>query len=162
MSATPRGGDAPLTGGAAAVNRLFGDDAPLAGSLDAFAPHTTVHERLWGRVELLPLVEPTTAPEPVPREALRHPLREPRLLATDDRYLREGRMIAAQIRALLERGDEVRVLDNFSTGSRGNLAELAVDVVEGELRSYERVHNAVRGVEVVFHLGALGSVSFIL
>ena len=86
------------------VNRLFGDDAPLAGSLDAFAPHTTVHERLWGRVELLPLVEPTTAPEPVPREALRHPLREPRLLATDDRYLREGRMIAAQIRALLERG----------------------------------------------------------
>jgi UDP-glucose 4-epimerase len=33
-----------------------------------------------------------------------------------------------------------------------------VEVVEGELRSYERVHNAVRGVEVVFHLGALGSV----
>jgi UDP-glucose 4-epimerase len=31
-------------------------------------------------------------------------------------------------------------------------------VVEGELRSYERVHNAVRGVEVVHHLGALGSV----
>ena len=31
-------------------------------------------------------------------------------------------------------------------------------VVEGELRSYERVHNAVRGAEVVFHLGALGSV----
>src|SRR5262249_37076711 len=32
------------------------------------------------------------------------------------------------------------------------------EVVEGELRSYERVHNAVRGVEVVYHLGALGSV----
>jgi UDP-glucose 4-epimerase len=31
-------------------------------------------------------------------------------------------------------------------------------VVEGELRSYERVHNAIRGVETVFHLGALGSV----
>jgi UDP-N-acetylglucosamine/UDP-N-acetyl-alpha-D-glucosaminouronate 4-epimerase len=60
--------------------------------------------------------------------------------------------------ALLERGDRVRVLDNFSTGSRGNLAGLDVEVVEGELRSYERVHNAVRGVEVVFHLGALGSV----
>jgi UDP-glucose 4-epimerase len=62
------------------------------------------------------------------------------------------------VRALLERGDEVRVLDNFSTGSRANLAALDVDVVEGELRSYERVHNAMRGVEVVFHLGALGSV----
>ncbi len=62
------------------------------------------------------------------------------------------------VRALLERGDDVRVLDNFSTGSRANLADLDVEVVEGELRSYERVHNAVRGVEIVFHLGALGSV----
>src|SRR6188474_3823534 len=60
--------------------------------------------------------------------------------------------------ALVERGDDVRVLDNFSTGNRANLAGVDVEVVEGELRSYERVHNAVRGMEVVFHLGALGSV----
>jgi UDP-glucose 4-epimerase len=52
------------------------------------------------------------------------------------------------------------VLDNFSTGSRANLAGLERDVelVEGDLRSYERVHAAVRGVEVVFHQGALPSV----
>ena len=62
------------------------------------------------------------------------------------------------VRALLARGDEVRVLDNFSTGNRENLAGLEVEIVEGELRSYERVHNAVRGAEVVYHLGALGSV----
>jgi UDP-glucose 4-epimerase len=62
------------------------------------------------------------------------------------------------VRALLERGDDVRVLDNFSTGLRTNLDGLDVEIVEGELRSYERVHNAVRGTEVVFHLGALGSV----
>jgi UDP-glucose 4-epimerase len=64
------------------------------------------------------------------------------------------------VAALLERGDEVRVLDNFSTGSRANLASLGreVEVVEGDLRSYERVHTAVRGTEVVFHQGALGSV----
>jgi len=62
------------------------------------------------------------------------------------------------VRALLERGDDVRVLDNFSTGLRTNIDGLDVEVVEGELRSYERVHNAVRGTEVVFHLGALGSV----
>jgi UDP-glucose 4-epimerase len=62
------------------------------------------------------------------------------------------------VEALVERGDDVRVLDNFSTGSRGNLEGLEVDVVEGELRSYERVHAAVRGVEIVYHLGALGSV----
>jgi UDP-glucose 4-epimerase len=62
------------------------------------------------------------------------------------------------VRALLDAGHDVRVLDNFSTGNRANLEGLDIDVVEGELRSYERVHNAVRGVEVVFHLGALGSV----
>jgi UDP-glucose 4-epimerase len=62
------------------------------------------------------------------------------------------------VRALLERGDDVRVLDNFSTGQRTNLDGLEVEIVEGELRSYERVHNAVRGTEIVFHLGALGSV----
>jgi nucleoside-diphosphate-sugar epimerase len=62
------------------------------------------------------------------------------------------------VRALLERGDEVRVLDNFSTGNRANLDALDVEIVEGELRSYERVHNAVRKTEVVYHLGALGSV----
>ncbi len=64
------------------------------------------------------------------------------------------------VRALLERGDDVRVLDNYSTGNRANLADIAADVevVEGELRSYERVHAATRGVEVVFHQGALPSV----
>ena len=59
------------------------------------------------------------------------------------------------VRALLDCGDSVRVLDNFATGNRGNLVGLDVEIVEGELRSYERVHNAVRGSEIVFHLGAL-------
>jgi UDP-glucose 4-epimerase len=64
------------------------------------------------------------------------------------------------VRALLEQGDDVRVLDNFSTGRRVNLegVEHDVEIVEGDLRSYERVHNAVRGTEIVFHLGALPSV----
>ncbi|HVH52179.1 MAG TPA: NAD-dependent epimerase/dehydratase family protein [Gaiellaceae bacterium] len=62
------------------------------------------------------------------------------------------------VRALLDAGHDVRVLDNFSTGNRDNLDGVDVEIVEGELRSYERVHNAVRGVEIVYHLGALGSV----
>ena len=64
------------------------------------------------------------------------------------------------VRALLARGDGVRVLDNFSSGNRVNLAglEREVELVEGDLRSYERVHAAVRGVEVVYHQGALPSV----
>lgn len=64
------------------------------------------------------------------------------------------------VRALLERGDTVRVIDNFSTGNRTNLNGVTADVevMEGELRSYERVHRAVRGAEIVFHEGALPSV----
>jgi nucleoside-diphosphate-sugar epimerase len=62
--------------------------------------------------------------------------------------------------ALLARGDDVRVLDNFSTGDRRNLLHVAahIEIVEGDLRSFERVLTAVRGCEVVFHQAALPSV----
>jgi nucleoside-diphosphate-sugar epimerase len=61
---------------------------------------------------------------------------------------------------LLDAGHEVRALDNFSTGQRSNLAHVAgvIDLVEGDLRSYERVSWAVRGCEAVFHEGAMPSV----
>lgn len=61
---------------------------------------------------------------------------------------------------LLERGAHVRVLDNFATGRRSNLASLGPDVelIEGDIQSYERVNKAVAGCEVVFHQAALPSV----
>jgi nucleoside-diphosphate-sugar epimerase len=62
------------------------------------------------------------------------------------------------VRRLLTDGYAVRVLDNFSTGRRERLEGLEVSLVEGDLRSYERAHTAVRGTDVVFHLGALPSV----
>jgi nucleoside-diphosphate-sugar epimerase len=64
------------------------------------------------------------------------------------------------VRRLLEDGHEVRVLDNFATGRRENLLDLLDDIelVEGDLQSYERVHTAVRGCEMVLHQGALPSV----
>jgi UDP-N-acetylglucosamine/UDP-N-acetyl-alpha-D-glucosaminouronate 4-epimerase len=62
------------------------------------------------------------------------------------------------VRRLLDEGHEVRVLDNFSTGRRERLEGLDVSLVEGDLRSYERAHTAVRGTDLVFHLGALPSV----
>jgi nucleoside-diphosphate-sugar epimerase len=67
---------------------------------------------------------------------------------------------SALVRALLARGAKVRVLDNFATGNRANLLEVAdeVEIVEGELRSYERVHAGMRGIELVFHQAALPSV----
>src|ERR671925_718438 len=61
---------------------------------------------------------------------------------------------------LLREGHDVRVLDNFATGHRENLIDLVdqVDLIEGDIQSYERVHNAVRGCEVIFHQAALPSV----
>lgn len=64
------------------------------------------------------------------------------------------------VAALLKRGDEVCVLDNFSTGFRGHLDAFdgAFELFEGDLRSYERVHRAVRRCDAVLHQGALPSV----
>jgi UDP-N-acetylglucosamine/UDP-N-acetyl-alpha-D-glucosaminouronate 4-epimerase len=58
-------------------------------------------------------------------------------------------------------GHDVRVLDNFSTGRRDSLRYLAdeVELVEGDIQSYERVHRAVRDRDYyVFHEAALPSV----
>jgi UDP-glucose 4-epimerase len=64
------------------------------------------------------------------------------------------------VRALLERGDSVRVLDNFSTGKRENLEDLRdeIDLVEGDIRSFHVVRRAVEGIDVIFHEAALPSV----
>lgn len=64
------------------------------------------------------------------------------------------------VERLLADGYDVRVLDNFATGHRENLADFAdqIELVEGDIQSYERVHNAVRGCDVVFHQAALPSV----
>jgi UDP-N-acetylglucosamine/UDP-N-acetyl-alpha-D-glucosaminouronate 4-epimerase len=60
---------------------------------------------------------------------------------------------------LLQEGYAVRVLDNFSTGRRENILDLPdVEIVEGDMQSYERAHTAVRGCDVVFHQAALPSV----
>ncbi|HEX5852085.1 MAG TPA: SDR family oxidoreductase [Solirubrobacteraceae bacterium] len=64
------------------------------------------------------------------------------------------------VQALLEDGHEVRVLDNFATGRRENLLGLdaSFDLVEGDIQSYERVHNAALGCEMVLHQAAMPSV----
>lgn len=64
------------------------------------------------------------------------------------------------VRFLLERGLSVRVLDNFETGKKENLAEIAgeIEIIEGDIRDNDIVKQAVTGVDVVYHLAALGSV----
>ncbi len=63
------------------------------------------------------------------------------------------------VRACLEQGDDVRVLDDFSTGRMENLADLqdASEVVKGSLVDFETVQRSVSGREIVYHLGALPS-----
>jgi nucleoside-diphosphate-sugar epimerase len=58
---------------------------------------------------------------------------------------------------LLHEGHEVRVLDSFATGRRSNLLD-GVELIEGDVQSYERVHRATRNIDVVFHQAALPSV----
>jgi nucleoside-diphosphate-sugar epimerase len=61
-------------------------------------------------------------------------------------------------RALLSRGDQVTVLDDFSTGTRENLVGAEVRVIEGDIRDPQAVATAMRGVDIVFHHAALISV----
>lgn len=62
--------------------------------------------------------------------------------------------------ALLERGQEVRVFDDFSTGHAENLQDINGDIemLEGDVRDIEAVTAAVRNVDVVLHEAALSSV----
>jgi UDP-glucose 4-epimerase len=64
------------------------------------------------------------------------------------------------VQALLEDGHEVRVLDNFATGRRENLLsfDASFELIEGDIQSYERVHNAALGCEMVLHQAAMPSV----
>ena len=61
-------------------------------------------------------------------------------------------------RALVERGDEVRILDDLSTGLQQNLAGLDLDLRREDIRHYRAVDLALQDVELVFHLAAMISV----
>jgi len=64
------------------------------------------------------------------------------------------------VRALLERGAEVRGVDNFSTGKRENLAEVInrIDFRERDLLDLDAMHSACQGVDYVLHEAAIPSV----
>ncbi len=70
------------------------------------------------------------------------------------------------VEKLLERGENVRVLDNFITGSKKNL-EFATQysihntqyqLIEGDIRSKSDLKKALKGVDYVIHQAALRSV----
>lgn len=71
------------------------------------------------------------------------------------------------VEGILERGDKVRVLDNFSTGKAENLENLCngafvldrdFEVIRGDIRDLSTVETACSGTDAVLHQAALGSV----
>jgi len=62
--------------------------------------------------------------------------------------------------ALVEKGYEVRILDDFSTGKEENVEKFKdkVEIIRGDIREEKVVRIALENVEIVFHLAALPSV----
>jgi nucleoside-diphosphate-sugar epimerase len=63
-------------------------------------------------------------------------------------------------RALLERGEEVRGVDNYLTGKAANLAGYydQIDFREVDLRDASAIRTACEGIDYILHIGALPSV----
>ncbi|MCK4605660.1 MAG: SDR family oxidoreductase [candidate division Zixibacteria bacterium] len=61
---------------------------------------------------------------------------------------------------LAEQGEQVRILDNFSSGNEANVAMLPddIEVIDGDIRDYWTVEKAVREIDYVLHQAALPSV----
>lgn len=65
------------------------------------------------------------------------------------------------VEELLRRGEQVRILDNFSIARRESVRHLlkSVEVFEGDVRNYHNVREAVQGTGIIIHLAALSSVA---
>jgi nucleoside-diphosphate-sugar epimerase len=61
---------------------------------------------------------------------------------------------SAVVRALIARGDDVRVLDNFATSGRED-APAGADLFEADIRDLESIAPAFKDRDVVFHLAAI-------
>ena len=64
------------------------------------------------------------------------------------------------VRTLLDRGDSVRVIDDFSTGRRENLADVEADINlnVADIRDLETIRPVFEGADYVLHQGAIPSV----
>lgn len=65
--------------------------------------------------------------------------------------------IGSHIADAVSQDNEVRVLDNLSTGSRNNVPSQA-ELIVGDIRDTEILHSAMEGVDIVFHEAAMVSV----
>ena len=65
---------------------------------------------------------------------------------------------ATLVRRLVQSGNSVRVLDNYSTGDPAQLAGVDAELIEGDIRDVAALDAALTGVQAVIHLAAAGSV----
>ena len=63
-------------------------------------------------------------------------------------------------RFILDKGHEVVVLDDFSTGKRENLTDILdrITLIEGDIRCRKTLDRSIQGVSAIFHQAALASV----
>jgi UDP-glucose 4-epimerase len=68
------------------------------------------------------------------------------------------------VEALVREGYCVRVIDNFSTGSRDNLLDALGDIelLDADIRDIDGLMRTLRGIDVVYHLAAVASVPYSL
>ena len=66
--------------------------------------------------------------------------------------------------ALIARGDQVVALDNFSTGSTANIKHITknFEIIDGDIRNVDLINEAIKDVDLVFHMAAALGVNTIL
>jgi UDP-glucose 4-epimerase len=66
--------------------------------------------------------------------------------------------------ALIARGDQVVALDNFSTGSTANIKHITknFEIIDGDIRNIDLINDAIKDVDLVFHMAAALGVNTIL
>ncbi|MFS0751281.1 SDR family oxidoreductase [Oceanobacillus sp. 1P07AA] len=63
-------------------------------------------------------------------------------------------------RKLITNGESVRLLDNFSTGNKENIADISdkLEIINGDFTSNAIVKEAIKDVDIILHQGAIPSV----
>ena len=65
---------------------------------------------------------------------------------------------------MMDEGNEIKIIDDFSTGSELNLRDLGVhpQILRGDLKDHKFARDALKSVEVVYHFAAeVGSVQYL-
>ena len=65
------------------------------------------------------------------------------------------------LKHLYKNGSEIRILDNFSSGQWHNLRPYrdGIEIIDGDIRDYNTVKDAVLDTDIVIHQAAIASVA---